>query len=165
MLAFSWIVLIIFILFFWKFVYYRYHETILSTAVLVFLATFLGAVGIVYTAAGRLAVGTLVSNIAVIYIPLAILASSSYAIIFSGYKKNKNHMNKHIDITITLFKKLGFWKEIPVALLLSLPLFLLIVIGSYAVLGAGNIYVWILVMAGWIASDVRVVHYIEKIRN
>ncbi len=160
-----WIILVIFIIFYWKCVYYKYHTSDITPISLFLLGLFLGVTGILFYFTGQISTTVLFENILPTYSILIAFMIVSYILIYIGYKDNKKHINKHIDVFLTFMKTHELWKIVPILLAASFPLVIFIVIGSYIVMGPDHIYIWAIVFVGWIGSNARLVNYIEKIKS
>ncbi len=160
-----WIIVVIFIIFYWKCVYYPHHTSDITPISLFLLGVFLYTASILSIFTGNMTIQTIVTYIIPTYAVLAAFMVVSYSLIIIGMKDNKNHINKHIDISVTYVKKLGLGSFTHIFMAISIPLAIFLVIGSYVVFGPDHVYVWAILFIGWIASNARLVNYIEKIRK
>ena len=160
-----WIIVVIFIIFYWKCVYYPHHESDAVPISLFLLGLFLGSIGLFYFLAGQITTPILMTNVIPVYTVFVLFMAAAYSLIYIGYKNKQNHINRHIDVFLSVMKKLKLWSIVPLLIAISFPLVLFIVMGTFILFGSDHIYIWGLVFIGWIASDIRLINYIEKIKT
>ncbi|MFH1420969.1 MAG: hypothetical protein ABIG30_03310 [Candidatus Aenigmatarchaeota archaeon] len=153
------ILIIIAMLFYYKFIYYRYHESDVTPVTILILGIAAFFIGLFYFLVSPVSDIVLFRNIVPIHLAIVVYLFVSYYLVYRGYKKNRKHMNKHIDIMLTFAKRIGMWKIIPALLVASFPAAFFIVYGSFIVLGYNNLLIWMMILVAWLLSNLRLMEY------
>jgi len=142
--------IIIVILLYWKFVYYKYHKKAI-TPILFFLAGGISFFIGIYTLINH---RVSFEDIKYVYYALMVFALFSFASVI--YAVSKHGLNNDVDITLTWCKNVFpfvpyyFWMVVAI-----FPSFFFITFTTYYALGNEHVVLWAMIFIAWIRSNVR----------
>lgn len=153
--------IILAVLLYWKFVYYKYHEKDITPISFIVGGGALAIYGFyAYYFEKSISFNNIVPTI---YIFLAFAVFSFISLLFVVHKWG---LHKGNDITLTWLKKTfpfvpyWFW------MIAVLPAFFFIMIATYKFLAKEYILFWIMILLAWIRSNIRLYkNYILKCSN
>lgn len=150
-------VIILVVLIYWKFVYYKYHKEDFTPISVGSASVILVCIGIYALFFER---SVVFAEISFLYYVLVVFLVGTC--ILEGIALSKHEMDKDIDITFSwLNRKLPF---IPVWLWMTLafPAFLFMIIATFKLFGKEYFVLWAMILLAWAASGVRLLKVIKK---
>lgn len=142
------VIIILGVLIYWKFIYYKYHSS--KNAALVLLIPSIIALGIgLYSYFFEKNI--FFSDIKIIYWILIILYTISLFLVFLAIRKHgiKPDIDRLSEWTYRIFgEEILFLGAIS-----NYVLYFFILIGTYTILGREHIYLWIMIIGAWIVSQ------------
>ncbi len=151
-------VVIIIILLYWRFIYYKYHEKNFTPLSFVLYGGFAGIIGF-YSLFILKTVKF--SDYNWLFYILAGFAAISFSLVLIGWKKHS--LISGVDITLHWIDKVLGRPFVYIAMLVTFPVFFFALAGSYTLLGKEHIFLWGMVILAWIKSNIRLFrHYILR---
>ena len=150
------LLIILCVLLYWKFVYYKYHKRDFTPISYFIFGGILVILGIYFFAKGWVSF----SNVRIIYLLMAFSLLGAFTLVSYGVKKKG--LVKDVDITLTWAKKTfpkisyHFW------LILAFPAIFFMIISTRHILGEEFIFFWLMILLAHTASNYRLYRYIKK---
>jgi hypothetical protein len=141
--------LILAMILYWKFVYYKHHTEDI-TPISMILA---GGCLVVYGSYSWLKLGSVsFSDISVLAHIFLLLALISFFILILELRKHG--FVKDVDITLTWIKRNFGEITAYLCILLVLPVYVMIMFGTYSIFGKEHVVLWAMVILAWIKSNI-----------
>lgn len=144
------LIIILFIILYWKFVYYPLHKkdyTPISFFVVGGILFFVGIYAFFFKKIINF------ENIKILYSILFIFLVVSFSMVVVGIKKHK--LSSDVDITLTWAKRtfpfLPFWFW----MIIAFPALFFVMVASNYLLGREHIVPWSMIFLAWVASNLR----------
>lgn len=152
------IFIILIVLIYWKFVYYKYHNTRQGALVLFIPSVISIIIGLYSYFFEDIFI---LSSIFIIY--FIVLLYYLLGLIFIYISSKKHGLSKRIDVlakwTDTRFGRV----LLVITSIVSIPLLFFSVVGTYYLFGVEHIYLWIMIFFAWTRSGIRLVrNYVMK---
>lgn len=144
------LIIIIVVLLYWKFVYYRYHRKLITPLSFVFVG---GAIGLYGVYCWLIDKTVYYQNVKFLYFISVVFGIVSFSLVLVAMSKHK--LKKDIDITLTWTDRILGRPFVYFMILIAFPAFFMIMLGTYVLLGKEHIILWIMIFLAWIASDIR----------
>ena len=143
------IIIIAIILFYWKFVYYRYHKKTYTPISFFVVGGILFFIGLYNFIKGNI----VIKDIIILYSICLVFLVVSFSFVI--YAIQKHGLKKDVDITLTWTKKifpfLPFWFW----MLIAFPAIFFIMAATYFLIGPEHAVVWLMIFLAWIKSNLR----------
>jgi len=150
--------IIVAVLVYWRFVYYKYHEkdfTPISFLVVGVPLLFYGIYAFFFEKS------VVLNDIKLIFIVGIIFLIIAFILDFIGIKKHG--LKRKLDITLDWYNKIFGKKSICVLIILSFPGFLFLMAGTFRIFGQEHLFFWGLIFLAWVFSDIRLLkNYVIK---
>ena len=147
------LIIILVFLFYWTFVYYRFHYSDFTPISVIVAGILLLVIGVRQFTIGNITL----AEIKTVYLIGTLFLTLSYLLIAFAIKKHG--LNKKVDITFVFLNKIGGKWLVYFFAALGFPSFLFIMAGTYYVIGQEHVYAWGMIFLAWAFSGIKLFKY------
>jgi len=151
------LIIILVVLLYWKFVYYKYHKKPITPLLFAVLGSILAIIGFYFWFMDK---GVRFKEIIPLFYVLLLFITLSFIFALIGIKKYD--LNPKIDITLSWVDKTFGRIFVYLTMIGTYPVLIFNMIATFILLGKEYVVFWMMIFVAWTISGTKVLRYLIK---